>query len=117
MKTPLTDAKMYYPSGTAVVPVRFAQELERDLRFLLLRLYVAWENDPWSFGPESAGVMEKWQPEIEKMIKENRMTPCDKCGGNTANPEFPDGLILCDDCRDQWEMAHAEHMRDMKENR
>ena len=69
MKTPLTDAKMYYPPGTAVVPVRFAQELERDLRHLLLRLYMAWEDDPLSFGPESAGVMEKWEPEIKKMLK------------------------------------------------
>ena len=57
------------------------------------------------------------------------MTPCDKCGLNTANPEFPDGLILCDDCRDQWDddldwaseqekaMAYAEHMRDLREDR
>ena len=58
MKTPL-----------GVVPVEFAQELERDLRVLLLRLYMAWEDDPLSFGPESAGVMEKWQPEIEKMLR------------------------------------------------
>jgi len=56
------------------------------------------------------------------------MTPCDLCGDNTANPEYPDGLILCDDCRDEreqdgWvseqekEMAHAEHMRDLREDR
>jgi len=56
------------------------------------------------------------------------MNNCDKCELNTANPEFPDGLILCDDCRDEWEqdswvseeekkMAHAEHMRDLKEDR
>jgi len=58
MKTPL-----------GVVPVEFAQELERDLRVLLLRLYMAWEDDPLSFSPESAGVMEKWKPEIEKMLR------------------------------------------------
>jgi len=57
------------------------------------------------------------------------MEDCDKCGYATANPEFPDGLILCDDCRDEWDddldwaseqekaMAYAEHMRDLKEDR
>ena len=57
------------------------------------------------------------------------MNNCDKCGYATANPEFPDGLILCDDCRDEWDddldlaseqekaMAYAEHMRDWFEDR
>ena len=60
--------------------------------------------------------------------KERMMNPCDSCCGNTANPECIDGLILCDDCRDKWEqdewfsdeekeMAYAEHMRDLREDR
>ena len=51
------------------------------------------------------------------------VNPCDDCGGNTANPEYPDGLILCDDCRDGWEqdadkeMYEAEHKWECKINR
>ena len=55
--------------------------------------------------------------------RECMMNPCDDCGGNTVNPEYPDGLILCDDCREYWEldaereMCEAEHRRDSLEDR
>ena len=37
------------------------------------------------------------------------MNPCDSCCGNTANPEYPDGLILCDDCRYTWDREEGEY--------
>ena len=52
----------------------FTRQLERDIRCLLLKLYMAWEDDPLSFAPESTEVMERWKPEIEKMLRgEQRM--------------------------------------------
>ena len=73
MKTPLTDKRatqiIRLDKTVEVVPARFARDMERDIRHLLLRLYMDWEDDPLSFAIESAGVMEKWEPEIKKMLR------------------------------------------------
>ena len=69
MKTPLTNSKITLYCHVHAVPIEFAQELEHDLRILLLGTYMRYEDDPLSFAPESAGVMKKWKPEIEKMLR------------------------------------------------
>jgi len=70
MKTPLTDEAWFWEYfEDDEEKLEFARRLERDIRHLLLRLYMAWEDDPLSFAPESAEVMERWKPEVEKMLK------------------------------------------------
>jgi len=47
--------------------------------------------------------------------RECMMNPCDDCGGNTANPEYPDGLILCDDCRYAWDREEGEYEDELED--
>jgi len=40
------------------------------------------------------------------------VTPCARCGINTAEPEYPDGLILCGDCRERKEETEAYYLEE-----
>jgi len=74
METPLTDTKRFYAKyareDEIIVPAEFSQELERDLRWLLLGTLVLYEDCPLNFAVETCKVFEKWKPEIYKMLED-----------------------------------------------